>query len=270
MLTLNTLLNLLTAGSYALATLMLVRRFKQPVQGARARILWLVWLGLLLHTAGLLVYGWQHGMVLNFALASSVFAWQVVLLLALAALRRPLENLGLLILPMSAVCAVLPSVLPLAELAPQTPHHGLQIHIFSALLGYALLTLAAAQAVLLVYQDRQLHQRRATALLRVLPPLETMEAFLFQIVTAGLCLLTLALASGFLFVEDVFAQHLVHKTVFSMIAWLVFAIVLLGRHLSGWRGRKAMRYVMGGYASLVLAYFGSKLVLEVLLGKQWG
>jgi ABC-type uncharacterized transport system permease subunit len=90
---------------------------------------------------------------------------------------------------------------------------------------------------------------------------------MFQLIGAGLVLLTLSLITGFLFLEDMFAQHLAHKTILSLLAWLVFAILLLGRYRSGWRGRIAIRWTLGGFISLMLAYFGSKMVLELILNR---
>jgi ABC-type uncharacterized transport system permease subunit len=92
-----------------------------------------------------------------------------------------------------------------------------------------------------------------------------MENLLFQMLTAGFILLSLSLFSGILFLEDLFAQHLAHKTVFSIIAWLVFGTLLWGRWRFGWRGRTAIRWTLSGFFFLMLAYFGSKLVLEIVL-----
>jgi ABC-type uncharacterized transport system permease subunit len=118
-------------------------------------------------------------------------------------------------------------------------------------------------------QHRILHDHRARAPITALPALQTMETLLFRLLAAGFFLLTLAILSGALFIEDLFAQHLVHKTVLSLIAWLAFAVLLWGRWRHGWRGRVAMRWTLGAYGTLILAYFGSKLVLEWLLGRHW-
>ncbi|MGH8472324.1 MAG: cytochrome C assembly family protein, partial [Gammaproteobacteria bacterium] len=98
-----------------------------------------------------------------------------------------------------------------------------------------------------------------------LPPLQTLEGLMFQHIGAGFFLLSLSLMSGMMFLNDIFAQHLVHKTVLSLVAWLVFAVLLFGRWRYGWRGRTAIRCTLGGFASLMLAYFGSKVVLELIL-----
>ena len=100
---------------------------------------------------------------------------------------------------------------------------------------------------------------------RMMPPLTTMESLLFDAIIIGFVCLSVSLVSGMVFLEDMFAQHLAHKTVLSIIAWLVFAILLTGRWMVGWRGRTAIRWTLGGFISLMLAYFGSKFVLELIL-----
>jgi ABC-type uncharacterized transport system permease subunit len=144
---------------------------------------------------------------------------------------------------------------------------GMGAHIVVSILAYSVITLAAAQAVALWLQDHALKARRVHGLIDWLPPLQTMEQLLFQLVTGGLVLLTLAIGSGAVFLDDIFAQHLVHKTVFSLSAWLIFAILLWGRHRLGWRGNTAIRWTLGGFIALMLAYFGSKFVLELLLDR---
>jgi len=102
-----------------------------------------------------------------------------------------------------------------------------------------------------------------------LPALDMLERLLFQLITAGLVFLTISLASGLLFVNDLFAQHLAHKTILSIFAWLVFGILLWGRKFRGWRGRVAVRMTLAGIVLLLLSYFGSKLVLEIILNRSW-
>lgn len=144
------------------------------------------------------------------------------------------------------------------------------IHIVLSTLAYALLTLTAALAVAQALLDRRLRRRQPLGWLTILPSMEALEAGTFQALTAGFIVLTLALFSGFLFVNDLFAQHLLHKTVLSCLGWVVFAVLLFGRWRFGWRGRTAMGWTLSGFALLGLAYFGSKFVLETLLGRHWG
>jgi ABC-type uncharacterized transport system permease subunit len=94
-----------------------------------------------------------------------------------------------------------------------------------------------------------------------------METLLFQMIATGLAFLTVALISGFVFIDDLFAQHLVHKTVLSIIAWIIFSGLLVGRVRYGWRGSIAIQWTLIGFVLLLMAYFGSKLVLELILKK---
>ena len=124
------------------------------------------------------------------------------------------------------------------------------------------------QSVLLWIQDRQLHNRHPGGFVRALPPLQVMESLLFQMIALGFVVLTLSLFSGVLFLENVFAQHLVHKTVLSILSWLMFGVLLWGRWRRGWRGKTAIRWTLGGFFSLMLAYFGTKFVLELILHRS--
>ena len=92
-----------------------------------------------------------------------------------------------------------------------------------------------------------------------------MESLLFETLWAGFGLLTLSLATGLIFFEDLFAQHLAHKAFFSLFSWIFFAILLWGRHFRGWRGKTAVRWTLIGFGTLALAYWGTKFVLKVLL-----
>ncbi len=133
------------------------------------------------------------------------------------------------------------------------------------MLAYSLLTLASAQALLLAVQDTHLRRHHPGGFIRALPPLQTMEALLFEMISLGFILLSIGLVTGFVYLEDMFAQHLVHKTVLSIVAWFAFAILLWGRYRFGWRGRTAIRWTLVGFAVLMLAYFGSKAVIELVL-----
>ena len=95
--------------------------------------------------------------------------------------------------------------------------------------------------------------------------MQVMEEVLVQLLWLGFFLLSLSLATGMMFVHNIFAQHISHKTVLSIMAWCVFAILLWGRWSWGWRGRQLIRWTLGGFALLVLAYFGSKFVYELIL-----
>ena len=150
------------------------------------------------------------------------------------------------------------------------PGWELTAHILLSMGAAALLFAAAVTAVLGVVLDRRLRSRRIADLPRSLPPLDELEKVMFRLIGTGLILLTLALFTGFVFVHDLFAQHLAHKTILSLTAWTLFAVLLVGRVRYGWRGRVALYSTLAGFLILALAYFGSKFVLEYLLGRHWG
>lgn len=210
-----------------------------------------------------------QGITLGLGGSLSLFAWQCALLVILAALLRPLESLGVVIFPFAALCVIITGLLPPDPDAVRGLEGPIQIHIGLSLLAYGLLTLSAVQALLLTLQNYFLRRHRSLALAQALPPLQTMERLLFQLMAAGWVALTLALASGLLFAGNLLAQHLLHKTILSVAAWLVFLVLLCGRLRFGWRGRIAVRWTWGGYAALILAYFGSKMLLELYLGTHW-
>jgi ABC-type uncharacterized transport system permease subunit len=192
-------------------------------------------------------------------------AWTILLLLMLSALSKPVENLGIILLPLAALAIALELIYPSSHFLPADSPWGLRVHVLISLIAYALLTMASVQAILLAIQDHHLHARHPGGFIRALPPLQTMESLLFEMIGIGFFLLTLSLFSGFLFLEDMFEQRLVHKSVLSIAAWLVFGLLLWGRYRFGWRGQKALTWTLVGFVVLMLAYFGSKFVIELLL-----
>jgi len=194
--------------------------------------------------------GFQFG----FFDASSSVAMVIGLLVLLMSIKRRTEILAIVMLPISAITLLIQSFYSSTYMLP-----------YDAPIAYSLLGLAACMSILLSLQNKMLHNHHPGGLMKKLPPLQVMEKLLFDFILAGFLGLTLALLSGFIFLEDLFAQHLVHKTILSIIAWLVFATLLIGRFTIGWRGRTAIRWTLSGFVSLMLAYFGSKFVFEFII-----
>ncbi len=265
----NTVLVTVALIGYLGAAGLLGRRMARGFQaGEQSKYLPLV-LGLGAVAAhGFVLYGALLGpetLNLSFFNMLSLTGWLIALLVLLSATGQPVENLGIAVFPIAALGLVAQVLAPVnPTLVPRSPV-GLEIHILLSVSSYSLLAIATLQAMLLAVQDRQLRNRRPGGFIRALPPLETMEILLFRLIGVGFLLLTLSLISGIHFLENIFAQHLVHKTVLSLSAWVVFAVLLWGRWQFGWRGRTAIRWTLGGFVVLVLAYFGSKLVLELIL-----
>ncbi|MGX5723695.1 cytochrome C assembly family protein [Metapseudomonas otitidis] len=205
------------------------------------------------------------GLTLDFFNAASLIAAAVIGLTLLACSRMPVENLLLLLYPLGALTVLLAIFVPSGTVQPINEEPGILAHILLSILAYGMLTIAVFQSLLLLLQDHQLKHKHPSGLIRNFPALQTMESLLFGFLWAGWGLLSLSLISGWLFVENLFAQHLAHKTILSCFAWVVFAVLLWGRHQLGWRGHKAIRWTLAGFCLLMLAYFGSKLVREFIL-----
>jgi ABC-type uncharacterized transport system permease subunit len=219
---------------------------------------------------GYLLYDslWFAG-ALNLGLvhALSLILWLTIVVYWLAHFFYPLAGLKALVLPLAGVGAVLPLIFPAARVVPQPTSWAFDAHVLAAMLAYSLFTIAALHAGLMSLVESSLHRARLPALLRNLPPLLTMETLLFRIIGVGFVLLTLTLVSGVVFSEQIFgrAWQLNHKILFGFISWAVFGVLLIGHRFYGWRGRTAVSWTMSGFGFLVLAYIGSKFVLEVIL-----
>jgi ABC-type uncharacterized transport system permease subunit len=206
----------------------------------------------------------DDGLDLSLLKIVGLMALIINILVFISGLKKPLHSLYLALMPISALSLLAALISPTTKaVAPMSVT--MQIHVLLSVLAYSLLAIAALQALLSGYQDWQLKHKRQNLLMRTLPPMQTMEVLLFEAIWAGWLLLTLSLISGFLFLNDLLGQHLVHKVTFSIVAWSIYAILLWGRHSLGWRGNQAIRWSWTGFIAIFLGYFGSKVVLEFIL-----
>lgn len=225
--------------------------------------------GIIAHTfSTFLNIATPRGLDLGLFPVSSLIFWFICCLALVTYMRhRTIDRLLLLLLPMAAL-AVAMSVLFDSDYTPRNDlDTGIVMHILVSMLAYSVLALAALQALLLGLQVRELKHKHTRGLIDALPPLQTMERILFELIWIGFVLLGLSILSGVVFLEDIFAQHLVHKTTFSICAWIIFGMLLWGRIWLGWRGKTAVRWTLIGFALLMLGYVGSKLVLELVLNR---
>jgi len=268
------LLYLLVAAAYLAAAALEWRRISQPSALRSAQVAaiarWLPAFALGGH-AVLLVKAVvaRDGVDLSLANALSAVAGLAALFAWIGGLARALPGVTAVTLPVAAIAVLLPPTFPNPHRFSLTDEPWAAMHIAVALIAYALLIVAAVQALVLMGLERRLHRGQTDPAAEALPPLLTLERFLFRLVAVGYILLTLTLLSGVLFSEELFGKPLTftHKTVFSLLGWLVFGALLLGRRRYGWRGRTALGWVLAGTGLLVVAYIGSKFVLEVLLGR---
>jgi len=193
----------------------------------------------------------------------------VVLVCASTISHRSLYDAGLVALPLTVAVLIAELVVSAQSLPLHDASSGTTLHILSSVLAFGVLSIAGVYALFVAIIDHFLRRHHLNPLVRALPPLEILEKLLFQLIALGFALLTISLLSGMAFIDDMFAQHLAHKTILSIMAWLVFGLLVFGRWRYGWRGRSAVRLTLAGIILLLLAYFGSKLVLEVILGRSW-
>ncbi len=234
-------------------------------------------LGWLMHGAALALSLFdQGGLRVGFALMLSAALWISVAVCWLEGLSYQLDGLRLFLLPHAALMTVLPSFFPGSLIALSDKPVMFPWHVIIALLAYGTLTIAAFHAVVMSWQDRLLHQRQLkrvwmSHLLDQLPALLTMEKILFRFIVIGFVLLSLTVLSGVIFSEQVLGIALKwwdHKTVFSLFSWVLFAVLLGGRYLRGWRGKTVLRFTLSGFITLLLAYVGTRFVLEVILHRS--
>jgi ABC-type uncharacterized transport system permease subunit len=208
-----------------------------------------------------------QGVDLSLGHALSMVGGLCVLVAWVSGLLSALPAIAALVLPVAAAASLLPAFGDNPHPVSYAAAPLAVAHIAIALLAYALLMVAAIQAMLLTGLEKRLHRGLSLGQPDKTPPLLTLERYLFRLVVAGFVLLTLTVASGVFFSEEIFGQPLrmSHKTLFSVLAWLTFGALLAGRWRFGWRGRKALHWILAGTTFLILAYIGSKFVLEVLL-----
>ena len=223
--------------------------------------------GLLVHLLTLYLVLFQHeALQLGLSTAVSLVGAVIVFLYLLTYTRMPVDNLGLLLLPAVALSVLGQIVWPGSEVSIETTPPA-TLHIAVSLIAYGLLAIAATQGILLLIQERQLRKHHPGGFLRTLPPLQTVESLMFQLIWIGFAMLSMTLLSGMFFSEELFGQpfRFNHHIIIGLAGWVVFAVLLLGRWRLGWRGKVAALWTLGGFALLMLAYFGTKFVLEVIL-----
>jgi len=225
-----------------------------------------------LHGAALLPDAVSNGTLrVGFAFMLSAALWVSVAAYWLENRNFALDGLRRMVMPCAAIAAVLPPLFPGSVMAVQAESPAVW-HVVVAVMAYSTLTIAAFHAVLMALQEARLHTRSARpgflgGAIDQLPALLTMEKLLFRMISIGFVLLSLTVLSGIVFSEQLFGKALRwdHKNVFALLSWLLFAALLAGRRFRGWRGKTALRFTLAGFATLALAYVGSRFVFEVVL-----
>ncbi|HJL66519.1 MAG: cytochrome c biogenesis protein CcsA [Arenicellales bacterium] len=258
-----------TIALYLLASTLLYRQGVEKEEVCKVGFSKAFWIGvaaLLLHAIALflLLSSLEPGMRPGIGSALSEFNWVIILLLLLLALRQPVITLGIFVFPLAALGILI------AWLAPGVPSASIPTttgHLIAAGVAFGFLSLAGVQSILLIAQERHLRHHELIKVLRTLPPIETMEQVLFKLIWIGFVLFTVALISGLFFLETEGGKSILfnHHALLSIVAWIIFGILLFGRVALGWRGEHAARWTLGGFLLLALAYFGTRIIMEVFL-----
>jgi len=216
-----------------------------------------------------------EGFVFGFAQDLSLTAWVGLAFYWFQSWFLPIASLLWMSVLFALFCSLLPPFFPGTLISPEAVSDPwFKAHFIVATVSVGLLSLAAMQAMLMSAYDRALHQQlgilpnsRVAFWLDDLPPLMTIESLLFNLLYVGFGLLTLTVFSGLLFSQALFGKPFVwdHKTIFAVVSWLLFAGLIIARWRVGLRGRLAIRLVLSAYVALLLAYVGSRFVLEVIL-----
>ncbi len=252
-------------ATYLLAALLLTRYFALDKITNRHRTVTnlLLLIACISHSYILKDYWQGDGIFFGLVTSTNFISWVVATLLFLTSLTKPVHVIGILVYPLTAVSVILLLLFP--DTNSKLVSISIASHVFLSVGAYALLSISVAQSILLKIQERLLHDHNINTFIDKLPPLQTMEDFFFQTLKMGCILLTLSLASGFIFVDEFFEQNLSYKTFLSVIAWGAFVGIVVGHKMFGWRGRNAILATQIAFSVMVLAYFGTKLVLERLI-----
>jgi ABC-type uncharacterized transport system permease subunit len=257
----NTILTILTVSFYSLAIIIQAHQIvKKFVQQSWVYFI-LGFLAVISHAV--LLYHWidtLHGQNISFVNLFSLVAWLVAFLVLLAALIKPIANLTLFIFPIALSSIFLEWYFPAILLANTQSHPKELIHILLSTMAFSLLCICGLQAFFLAIQEYLLRHKRPARFIQLLPPLQQMEKFLFQMITTGFIFLTILLVTSFWSFGYAVITNFWQKTLLSLFGWTIFASLLAGHRYAGWRSWLVIRYTLGGVFLVMLVYFGSEFL----------
>jgi ABC-type uncharacterized transport system permease subunit len=248
---------------YFYASFIIWKKIQTPTQAdIRPRVIKVISIAVLLHIYTLSSTLWvDNHIFFHIGNGLSLVAVLGAAILLLTHFNKPTETLGIFIYPLAA----LTTLIPMAIDSPMQLPIELGSHVLISIAAYSIMGIATAQAILYGVQERNFKAKRLSKLMQALPPLQVMESTLLQLVKIGFILLTFALISGAFFVENLFEQHLIHKTFFAILAWFVYGLFLFGQAKYGWRGQTAARFTIWAYFLLILSYIGTTIILQFIL-----
>lgn len=261
------IVSILAIVSYVLAAISQSMSLVGQWRHAKFWMLFLGFIGICLH--GLLLHQWidmPTGQNLNIFNLFSLTVWLVAVLVIVMMLFRSIDVLAILVFPLAAISILLVLRFPEAAIIKTSASPDTLFHILLSIITFCVLCVAGLLAVLLAVQDSMVRNKRGVALVEKLPALESLERLLFQVNGLGFILLSVLMITSVYFYHGILfhSQTLFQKTLLAATAWIIFAVLLLGRFAFGWRGRKAIYGTLIGVLLLFLAYFGSKVLLRVI------
>lgn len=261
------IVSIITIGFYVIAGIIQGMNLSGQWRPAKMWMIGLGFIAICLH--GVLLHRWidvSSGQNLNFFNMLSLTAWLVSVLVLVMALLKPVEVLVIFVFPVAAISILLVLGFPNEYIIRTAMTPDTLFHILLSIITFCVLCVAGLLAILLAVQDHVLRKKQCSWMIEKMPPLEALEKLLFQVISLGFILLSVVMVTSVYFYHELLwdSQALLQKSILVAAAWLIFAVLLLGRYRWGWRGRKAIYGTLGGVLLLFLAYYGSKLVLEAL------
>jgi len=221
----------------------------------------------------LLCHGWilhldidtEYGQDLSIFNIVSMMFWIISSLVIFSSITRKLGILVMALLPLSGLTLLASHFLTKQSLIDASAP-GYLIHTLISIASISVISLAAIQSLFVNALDNRLKQNSPSSI-RGMPALQDMENFLFVLIWSGFILLTFSILTAIIFMPNTGGEVPLHKPILSVSSWITFAILLIGRHRNGWRGKTASRWTIAGFILIILAYFGTRTVLEVILGQ---
>lgn len=243
------------------STLILKKIQGRTTSDIRPTVMKIALVATIIHTFALSTTLWGDNSIhFNMGNGLSLVALLGGIILLITCINKSTETLGIFIYPLAALTTLLPQAFDTSTPLPYV----LGSHVLISIAAYSIMGIATAQAILYGVQERRFRTKQLSNLMKALPPLQVMENTLVQLVMIGFIFLSFALISGIFFIEDIFAQHLIHKTFFAILSWVAYGVFLFGHFQYGWRGQKAARYTIWAYFLLILSFIGTEIILSTL------
>ena len=261
----DSILNYLTFLFYLLSAFSIWRLMTSKKNNPVLQIMvWIFWLiAIICHVYELSpIFNESYSIDLSLDYALILVAFIISITLYISSILGNTQFLGIIILPIISLVFLFDFTNNPVNVVL---NNYIFIHVIISLISYSILCLSAAQSLIVKLQEKKLQTNQPIGIIASLPSLDVMDKLLFKLLALGVLFLSISILSGLIFLEDIFSQHLAHKTILSILAWFIFVSLIIGRKIYGWRGKNAANITLIGFFILFLSYFGTKTVLEIIL-----